>query len=590
MRILLSAINAKYIHSSLAIRSLAAYCRPLFPSIEIEDYSINNKVQDILADVYARQPDVVGLSCYIWNREMVLELAQLIRQVLPQTVIVLGGPEVSYDACDVLTENPAVDYVVQGEGEETFRLLLKALEEKNSTADIVGLGRRTDGGIIAEGVPQVVGELGTLPFMYTEDDLAELKDKIIYYESTRGCPFSCRYCLSSATQGVRYHSKERVLQELKFFIKAGVRQVKFVDRTFNADPKHYLPILRFLSAAETKTNFHFEISADYLTEEALDILCNAPHGRFQLEIGIQSTHLPTLAAITRRNNWGLISANVRRLREAGRTHLHLDLIAGLPCESYERFAESFNDVFGLRPHMLQLGFLKMLKGSEMRNNAATYGYEFMQKPPYEVLSNDCLPYEKMRRLKIIEDILEEVYNSGRFEQTVNWFVEIHNNAFQFFEELSFYWEEKGYHRIAHSAKSIALYIVEYCRKKYPQHSGRCKDLLKFDALNIISGRVKADFLDWNDERTQLDCDNFWRSESLVGKYIADYKFNNWREQKRLYHIELFDRATVECLCGKKANDYSRDCLPILFDYRGIKPQWQVIAAEDFERRGGQNAL
>lgn len=589
MKVLLTVLNAKYIHSSLALRYLQSYCQAACDTIAISEYSINHKLLDVLADIYIQKPKIIGLACYIWNIDMTLALTSLIKQVMPETIIILGGPEVSYDPAQVLAANSAVDYVVQGEGEEVLSQLLMALGGSGNVEDISGLSWRGDGKACTNGSPQQVAKLDSLPFPYSQQDLTELKEKIVYYESSRGCPFSCQYCLSSATSGVRFLSLERVFQDLQKMIDADVRQVKFVDRTFNANKAHYLPILQFLAKQQCRTNFHLEIAADILDEEVLQFLENAPKNRFQMEIGVQSTYEPTLAEIQRNNNWPRIVNNVARLRSYGNMHLHLDLIVGLPYEGYERFGQSFNDVYRLQPHMLQIGFLKMLKGSGIREAAVKHGYEFTNYAPYEVLQNRYLTYGEVRRLHILEEVFEQVYNSGRFPTTLTWLVEMSgSNAFGLFEELTNYWELHGLHRLPHSPKSIVRYVWDFCEQLYPEDSGLWEQLLKFDALTSGRGSLRPDFLPWNDDQWLDEKNQFWRNDKLAGQYISQYSFTTWRELKRLYHIEVFPAHVIGRLT--EIPDKSGSVVPVLFDYREDEVTWQVIKVMDFEIGGTNFAL
>ncbi|WP_425057829.1 hypothetical protein SCACP_23930 [Sporomusa carbonis] len=585
MKVLLSTLNAKYIHSSLALRYLAAYCRGPGYGITVREYTVNNGLLEILSDIYACQADIIGLACYIWNIEASLELARLIKKVRPGVVIVLGGPEVSYQPEDVLVNNIAVDYIVLGEGEQTFKVLLTALAEGKTVAGIDGLAYRRDGKIIA-GQPQVVPKLDDIPFPYSQEEVALLKDKILYYESSRGCPFSCQYCLSGATSGVRFLSKERILSDLQFFVDHDIKQVKFVDRTFNARKEHYFPILKFLAAQNCRTNFHFEIAADIWDQEVLDFLQDVPHGRFQFEIGIQSTNEKTLAAIKRHNNWPRIVENVSRVRDYGNIHLHLDLIVGLPYEDQASFAKSFNNVYSLQPDMLQIGFLKLLKGSGIRENAARHGYVHMDTAPYEVLANSYLDYSQIRRLKILEEVFEQVYNSGRFKFSLPWLIAVTGNSpFEFYYKLAYYWEQQGYHLVAHSAKTLYKHLADFCTVFYLNVVTIYLEFLKFDALMSESGAVRPEFLPWN-QTNQAASDlwaeyktNFWRDSERVRQYLPDYVFTTWRDIKKSYHIEVFAVDIPAYL--KNAGNLAHTEVAVLFVYRNNQTSYQVIKHDDF---------
>lgn len=583
MRILLSTLNAKYIHSSLALRYLAAYCKGDGHEIIVREYTVNNGSLEVLSDMYSCQADIIGLACYIWNIEASLELVKLLKKVQPNAIIVLGGPEVSYQPEDLL-QHDAVDYIILGEGEQTLAALLRALNNSDSVKDIPGVVCR-DNTMAAK--PQVVANLDDIPFPYSHQDMEFLKDKILYYESSRGCPFSCQYCLSSATSGVRFFSQERVLNDLAFFIEHDVKQVKFVDRTFNARKEHYFPIMKFLAAQTCRTNFHFEIAADIWDDEVLEFLSDVPPGRFQFEVGIQSTNEQTLAVIKRHNNWPKIVKNVSQIKDYGNIHLHLDLIVGLPHETISEFAKSFNDVYQLQPDMLQIGFLKMLKGSGIRRSSVDHGYVYMDSAPYEVLANNYMDYSQIRKLKILEEVFEQVYNTGRFRYTLPWLIALSGKgAFDFYYKLTCLWEERGYHLVAHSAKTIYKHMAEFCERFYPQAQHECHEFLKFDALMSEMGIVRPEFLPWN-QINQAIADkwseaktSFWRDNDRVRRYLPDYEFTTWRDIKKRYHIEVFAVDIPSYLQGEGL--ISRE-VAVLFSYQNAKPSYQVINYDDFWR-------
>ncbi len=585
MKVLLATLNAKFIHSAVALYSLRRCCRPACPDIAVREYTINNEPLAVLGDIYRVRPDVIGLACYIWNVDAILNLAAMLKKVLPGAVIVLGGPEVSYDPEDVMAANPAVDYIVCGEGEETLAALLAALAAARPAAGIPGLAYRRGGAVVA-GAPQVVGDLAALPFPYSAADLDGLAGRIIYYETSRGCPYSCRYCLSGATAGVRFLPVARVLDELAFFLARGVRQVKFVDRTFNARRDHYLPILAFLAAQDTATNFHCEIAADLLDDEVLALLAAAPPGRFQFEIGVQSTNPATLAAISRHNDWPRLVANVGALRAAGNSHLHLDLIAGLPFEDYRRFGQSFNDVYALRPHMLQLGFLKLLKGSGLRGRAGDHGYVFMDSAPYEVLANNYISYAEIRRLKIFEEMFNQIYNSGRFPATLAWLAATGGGgAFAFYEQLARFWEAHDLHLAAHSARTAARQLAAFCAAARPAMTDDCRQFLKFDILSYGRDAGRPDFLPWDDGSGPEEAKNaFWRDEAIVRRYLPDYSFTSWREIKKNHQLETFPFDIPAWLEG---GELERRPAAVLFSYRAGDPPWQTLSPADFSGGGEQ---
>lgn len=564
MKVLLTTLNAKYIHTSLALRNLREFCRQDGIDITIAEYTINQSCQQILSDIYSHKPEVVGIACYIWNMAMVSELASLLKKVLPGTVLILGGPEVSYDPAEVLQTHPAVDYIVMGEGEEVLCELLRNLRLHRGRG-IDGLAWRTQAGICVNGKPRTVSRLDQLPFAYHPAELESFKERILYYESSRGCPFSCQYCLSSATSGVRFYSLERVLADLTVFIAHDVKQVKFVDRTFNSRKEHYLPIIRFLSQQECRTNFHFEIAADWLDEEALALLAAAPPGRFQLEIGIQSTNEPTLAAICRRNDWGKINRSLSVLRQSGNMHLHLDLIVGLPYETLAIFARSFNAVYDLKPHMLQIGFLKLLKGSGVRRSGQLHDYAYTDAAPYEVLSNRYLNYAAIRKLHLFEDVFNLTYNSGRFLTACGWLIaeRCGGNAFAFYFSLSHYWEQRQMHFSSHSPKGMYEFLAQFCQERFPQQLATFLELLKFDALTSDGGSVRPECLPWNYPELEAEISAFWRNDETVARYLAGYRFTSWRQIKRTYQVEAF---TLDIPALLRTGRLQQQRSVLLFDY------------------------
>lgn len=577
MKVILTTLNAKYTHSSLALRYLKEYCKPVC-KVEIKEFSINNGLLDILSQIYQAKPDTVGFACYIWNIEMTIKLVNLLKKVLPDITIICGGPEVSYQPEEFLRENESVDYIIQGEGEETLYHLLAQLKLRKRIEDIPALTYYNQKNEMVSSRAIVVENLDTIPFPYHDEEMAELKDKIIYYESSRGCPFSCQYCLSSATQGVRFFSINRVLDELRFFIRHDVRQVKFVDRTFNAKKSHYMQILKFLVGQNCKTNFHFEVAADLLDDEVLDVLALMPVGRVQLEIGVQSTNEVTLDKICRNNNWDKIVYNVTRILAFNNIHLHLDLIIGLPNEDYKSFQKSFNDVYNLKPHMLQIGFLKLLKGSGISLNRKKHEYVFMDTAPYQVLSNKYMSYEEVRKLHILEEVFEQYYNSGRFRNATQLLIDlIDGNAFRFYDTLTEYWQERGFHLIAHTTKSLYKYLYEFCEEKYPEKTELLKEILKFDALLSDKAGIRPDFLDWNEEKYNTKTSYFWR-EKVAEEYLDQYKFTTWRDIKKKHHIEVFKFDIIKFI---KTKELVTTKLPVLFSFTGHATTYQVIKEKDF---------
>ena len=574
MKVLLATLDAKYIHASLALRYLKVYCSPLSIETVVKDYTINNGLLEILSDIVSQNADVVCFACYIWNIGMTLSVAKLVKQVHPDVKIVLGGPEVSYEYSDLMAKNKYVDYIVLGEGEEVLYQLLNCLD-KGNRINVPGLVVRDGDEIRSLGGPQTVKCLDTIPFPYCDEEMQELKDKIIYYESSRGCPFSCQYCLSSATSGVRYFNLARVKRDLSFFIKHNVKQVKFVDRTFNAHKKHYLPILKFLVAQNCDTNFHFEITADLLDDEVLAVLRTAPVGRFQFEIGVQSTYEKTLAQVGRKNNWIKIVDNVKKIQHYANIHLHLDLIIGLPDEDREHFTKSFNDVYALQPSMLQIGFLKLLKGSAIRPKADQLVYIYMEEAPYEVLASNALTYDEIRKFKIFEEVFNLYYNAGNFTYTLDWLVKsLAVDAFHFYSALTDFWERKSLNTVAHTTNSLYGYLLEFCREKR-ESTDICEQFLRFDYLMHKSG--KKPNLKWNEQEYAAEKTAFWRDETVAKKYIPDFKFSTWRDVNSKYHLEVF---TIN-ITDYDSAELHEEVTPVLFISDKKRTTYQKIAISDF---------
>ena len=461
MKILLAACNAKYIHSNLAVYDLQAYASEYTDHIILKEYTINQQKDDIMRDIYLAHPDVVCVSCYIWNISFVKELMADLAKILPDVDFWAGGPEVSYDAEKFLSENPEFTGVMVGEGEETFQELSGYYVKKNpeKLENITGICYRDGEKIIHNGWHQIM-DLSSIPFIYK--DLSEFKNRIIYYESSRGCPFSCSYCLSSVDKKLRFRDIEMVKKELQFFIDHKVPQVKFVDRTFNCKHDHAMAIWKYINDHDNGvTNFHFEISADLLREEELQEMSTMRPGLIQLEIGVQSTNPDTIKAIHRTMDFEKLKGIVDRIHSFGNIHQHLDLIAGLPYEDYDSFRNSFNDVYALKPQQLQLGFLKVLKGSHMMEMCREYGIVYKNREPYEVLSTKWLDYDHVLKLKNVENMVEVYYNSGQFQKTLEYAESFFPDAFSIYEGLGIFYMEKGYGDVSHTRMRRYEILLEY---------------------------------------------------------------------------------------------------------------------------------
>ena len=480
MKILLVACNAKYIHSNLAVYDLQAYASDYADHIVLKEYTINQQKDDIMRDIYLEHPDVVCVSCYIWNLSFVKELMADLIKILPGADFWAGGPEVSYDAEKFLTENSEFKGVMVGEGEETFKELAGYYVEKNpqNLKDMTGICYRDGDQIIHNGWRQIM-DLSSIPFIYK--DLSEFKNRIIYYESSRGCPFSCSYCLSSIDKKLRFRDTETVKKELQFFIDNKVPQVKFVDRTFNCKHDHAMAIWKYINEHDNGvTNFHFEISADLLREEELQEMSTMRPGLIQLEIGVQSTNPDTIKAIHRTMDFEKLKGIVDRIHSFGNIHQHLDLIAGLPYEDYDSFRHSFNDVYALKPQQLQLGFLKVLKGSHMMEMCREYGIVYKTQEPYEVLSTKWLDYDHVLKLKTVENMVEVYYNSGQFQNTLEYLENFFQDAFSIYERLGSFYMEKGYGDVSHTRMRRYEILLEFLEDVPEISMDQVKDQMVYD--------------------------------------------------------------------------------------------------------------
>ncbi len=480
MKILLAACNAKYIHSNLAVYDLQAYAAKYADHIILKEYTINQQKDDIMRDIYLEHPDVVCVSCYIWNISFVKELMADLTKILPDADFWAGGPEVSYDAEKFLTENLEFTGVMVGEGEETFLELFGYYIEQSPAdlKEITGVCYRDGEKIVHNGWRQIM-DLSSIPFIYK--DLADFKNRIIYYESSRGCPFSCSYCLSSIDKKLRFRDTEMVKKELQFFIDNKVPQVKFVDRTFNCKHDHAMAIWKYINEHDNGvTNFHFEISADLLREEELQEMSTMRPGLIQLEIGVQSTNPDTIKAIHRTMDFEKLKGIVNRIHSFGNIHQHLDLIAGLPYEDYDSFRKSFNDVYALKPQQLQLGFLKVLKGSHMMEMCQEYEIVYKTREPYEVLSTKWLDYDHVLKLKNVENMVEVYYNSGQFQNTLEYLEGFFPDAFSIYEGLGRFYMEKGYGDVSHTRMRRYEILLEFLENVPEISMDKVKDQMVYD--------------------------------------------------------------------------------------------------------------
>lgn len=546
MNIVLTAINAKYIHSNLAVYSLRAYASAYKDEISIAKYTINQQMDDILMDLYKKKPDVLCFSCYIWNISYVEQLIREIKKLFPKLPIWVGGPEVSYDAKDVLDRLPEVTGVMMGEGEATFLELMeyyhqpsaasseRRFQEHKQLSEIKGISYRNDTGEIVQNEWRKTIDLSTIPFVY--NDMEDFKNKIIYYESSRGCPFSCSYCLSSVDKCLRIRDLELVKKELQFFIDKEVPQVKFVDRTFNCNHKRTVEIWSYLMEHDKGiTNFHFEVAADLLNEEELQLIEQMRPGLIQLEIGVQSTNESTIKEIRRTMRFAEVARIVKRINRGQNVHQHLDLIAGLPYEDLNSFRKSFDDVYSLYPEQLQLGFLKVLKGSNMAEKKEQYGLAYKSKPPYEVLYTNWLSYEDVLQLKMVENMVEVYYNSGQFTYTLRHLETRFASPFELYNSLGKYYEKHGLHLVSHSRISRYEILLDFIAELQTGEEDLYRELLTLDLY--LRENVK-------------------NRPAFAGDYTVSKEMK--RQFPKNVHLEKF-QYDVMGDCGKKEQIF-------LFDY------------------------
>ncbi len=571
MKLLLVAINAKYIHSNPAVYSLRAYAGEYGEQISLAEYTINQSIDVMLKGIFRRKPEVLCISCYIWNISIARELAEEVHRVLPDTKIWLGGPEVSYDAKQVLERNPQITGVMMGEGEETFLELVRHYADgAPGISEIRGIAWRGRDGLIRDNGFRGPVDLDTVPFIY--QDLSGFENRILYYESSRGCPFSCSYCLSSIDRKLRFRSMELVKRELQFFLDHKVPQVKSVDRTFNCSHQRALEIWRYLTEHDNGvTNFHFEIAADLLNEEELELIASMRPGMIQLEIGVQSTNPEVVREIRRKMDFDRVARVVRRLSENHNVHLHLDLIAGLPLEDFASFGRSFDQVYALRPQQLQLGFLKVLKGAYMYEKAADYGCVYRQKEPYEVLFTRWISFEEILRLKQTEEMVEVYYNSGQFARTVEEAEKYFSSPFAFYDSLGAFCDRMGYLEISHTRVRRYEILEEFLENALKERQDR------EDILETVREKMVLDLYSRENLKSRPqwagsleDCRGrireFYRREAQTHRYLPEYEDYDEKQLMRMTHLERTGASGGERFW--------------LFDYRKRDPITREAACTD----------
>ena len=582
MKILLIAINAKYIHSNPAVYSLAAYANHNLTKeekekcqIEIAEYTINHRTEDIIADIYKKKPDVLNFSCYIWNWEYVQEVMTELHKLLPKVPIYLGGPEVSFTSAEILKQYPFLAGIMIGEGEETFLELCRAYICGENYPSLAGMCEGKNNSLHEDcnqewkvqdsGQPRGLVNINDIPFFY--DDMAAFEHRIVYYESSRGCPYRCSYCLSSIDKTVRLRDLELVKKELQFFLDLKIPQVKFIDRTFNCNRDHACEVWQYIYENDNNvTNFHFEISADILTDRELAILERMRPGLVQLEIGVQSTNLETIKEINRVMNIEKLKDVVARIHSFKNIHQHLDLIAGLPFEDYVTFQKSFNEVYSMKPEQLQLGFLKVLKGAKMWEKADEYGIAYTEKPPYEVLFTNWITYDEVRRLKQVEEMVEMYYNSNQFTYTLAMLEKEFEAPFQLYEALADYYDKKGY-ALQNPARSYRYQILlDFCVAKAPEKEEMYRELLTFDIYLRENMKTRPAFAKSQDNLKDVSRQIYQREEQ-ERKLLPAYAEYNSKQLAKMTHLEEFKYSVwKQSECEKLPEKQL-----IIFDYNERNP-------------------
>ena len=575
MKFLLTAVNAKYIHSNPAIYSLRAYAGVIYEQhIELAEYTINHSLQSILTGIYEKKPDVIGFSCYIWNIRMIEELLEELPKIMPRVPIWVGGPEVTYRAAEFLEQHPSVQGVMVGEGEATFLEVLRYyLEEPIFLSQIAGIVYRDEKGRIIQNEPRELTNLDRLPFLY--HNLEPFTNRIIYYETGRGCPYRCSYCLSSIDKTVRLRSFSVVREELQFFLDHQVTQVKFVDRTFNCNRKHAMDIWQYLIEHDNGvTNFHFEIEADILSEEELALLAKARPGLFQMEIGVQTANPETLHEIRRTARLDRIEHAVAQLKRAGNIHVHLDLIAGLPFEDYESFGHSFDTVYAMEPEQLQLGFLKVLWGSYMQEKAKDYELKYLTTAPYEVLSTKWLSYGDVVRLKRVEEMVELYYNSNQFTTTLPLLEAFFARPFEMYQALADFYEDNGYFVTTPSRIYRYQVLLDFILSIAPgEHLAYFKEALTYDIYLRENAKSRPDFAPDLQEYKNVITD-FYREEAENHRFLPESSQYDARQLQRMTHLEVLQYPVFskEKMAELKNGLWEKEeSYFVLFDYASRNP-------------------
>ncbi len=542
-KVVLSTLNAKYIHTNLAIRCLKAYAEPDF-DVELAEYTIKDPVLNIATDLFSKRPDVIGFSCYIWNIEETINVIGILRKIMPDVKIILGGPEVTYDVPYWLERLTDVDFIILGEGEESFKQFLAQVNGDEDWDKVAGIAyMKGDKPVIRPQSNKIDLREVPSPFRF-EEDLDQLSKRVTYIETSRGCPFRCQFCLSSIEVGVRYFDREKVKEDIRFLMQNGAKTIKFVDRTFNISRSYAMEMFQFLIDEHIPgTVFQFEITADIMRPEVIEFLNqNAPAGLFRFEIGVQSTNDETNDLVMRRQNYEKLTRTVTMVKDGGKIDQHLDLIAGLPEEDYHSFKKTFNDVFQLRPEELQLGFLKMLRGTGLRIRANDHQYTYMDHSPYEILGNNILTFDDIVRIKQVEDVLEKYWNDHRMDQTIEYLVsEVFETPFDFFQEFGSYWEGKGWSRIGHQLEDLFKRLREFLSTKEGVSLSVVEGIMKLDYLQNQKYKPRKPW--WSNTMTKEQRSSLYQ-EILASPVMAGAAFMEMNlSEKDLYKHTMLESIT-----------------------------------------------
>ncbi len=582
MNIVLATLNAKYIHTNLAIRYLKSYAQPEYDAV-LAEYTIKDPTFNIVSDLYQKKPDIIGFSCYIWNIEETVRIIHMIKKVSPNTKIVLGGPEVSYDVHDWLQRIKEIDYIIMGEGELSFKQLLHHFHGKLPLEEVPGIAyMRDEKVIIHPAAPKI--DLRNLPSPFRfEEDVHHIPKRIAYIETSRGCPFNCQFCLSSIEVGVRYFNREKIKDDIRYLMEHGVRTVKFVDRTFNISRSYAMEMFQFLiDEHKPGVVFQFEITADIMRPEVIQFLNeNAPKGLFRFEIGIQSTNDLTNDLVKRRQNFAKLSRTVNMVKEGGKIDQHLDLIAGLPEEDYMSFRKTFNDVFAMRPEELQLGFLKLLRGTGLRLQAKQYGYQYVDMAPYEIFSNNVLSFEDILHIKQTEDILEKYWNDHRMNGTIEFLVtDVFDTAFDFFQEFGTYWDEKGWSRIGHQLEDLFTRLLDFLEQRGNAPIDIVTNLMQLDYLKAQQFQPRKIW--WQHRVLEDNSKQIFKAlrenPEIAGEQFAEMNLS----EKDLYKHTLLTPFNIDYEAYQKGTIKKQKGYLLTFFRKNGSPYFATIEAAKFE--------